>query len=93
MNICLAQNRYCTAKRIAGAFSICNTVNTLSREEQAGVLHRHEGQVEDGPGRRLAGTPGGEARLAGNTQEERWMDRGIVRQTHKSMRDKMERVQ
>ena len=66
-------------------------MNTLSREEQAGVLHRHEGQVEDGPGRRLAGTPGGEARLAGNGGGV--MDICIVRQTHKSMRDKMERVQ
>ena len=69
-------------------FSIFNTVNTLSREEQAGVLHRHGGQVEGGPGgRRLADTLG--ARLAGNGV----MDICIVRQTHKSMRDKMERVQ
>ena len=73
------RNIACTAKRIAGAFSICNTVNTLSREEQAGVLHRHGGQVEGGPGgRRMADTLG--ARLAGNGGGV--MDIGIVRQTH-----------
>ena len=73
-----------------GVFSIFNTANTLSREEQAEVPHRHGGQVEGGPGgRRLADTLG--ARLAGNGGGV--MDIGIVRQTHKSMRDKMERVQ
>ena len=52
-----------------------NTVNTLSREEQAGVLHRHGGQVEGGPrrGRRLADALG--AGLAGTgAQEERWTE-------------------
>ena len=70
LNICFAQNWYCTCTRSTeGAYSIFNTVNTLSREEQAGVLHRHGGQVEGGPGgRRLADTLG--ARLAGGTEEE-----------------------
>ena len=68
----------CTKLIQCDYFSISNsnTVNTLlSREEQAGVLHRHGGQVEGGPrrGRRLANALG--ARLAGTgAQEERWTE-------------------
>ena len=67
----------CTTLIQCDYFSISNsnTVNTLSREEQAGVLHRHGGQVEGGPrrGRRLADALG--ARLAGTgAQEERWTE-------------------